>query len=105
MVLQMKIAHQKKISRLKYIDGLIPSVIVAYPVNIFHLPVKCRRTIALGNFVGECVKYRHNIFVYKFVGDCGICTKLLWNADGNTPSVNSSVRLAFPALCIVFDVT
>jgi hypothetical protein len=77
MVLQMKIAHQKKISRLKYIDGLIPSVIVAYPVNIFHLPVKCRRTIALGNFVGECVKYRHNISVYKFVGDCGICTKLL----------------------------
>ena len=70
-------APKKKISRLKYIDGLIPSVIVAYPVNIFQLSVKCRRTIALGNFIGECVKYQQNISVCKFVDDCGICTKLL----------------------------
>jgi hypothetical protein len=45
------------------------------------------------------VKYRHNLSVCKCIGDCGICTKLLWKADGNTLSVNSSIRLAFPALC------
>jgi hypothetical protein len=77
MVLHTEIARQKNISRLKYTNRLSPSMIVAYPVNIFQLPVKCRRTIVLGNVVGECVKYRQNIFVCKFVGDCGICTKLL----------------------------
>ena len=66
----MEIVRKKK-SRLKYNDECIPSVIVAYPVNLFQLPVKCRRTISL------C----------KFIGDCGISTKLLWNADGNIPSV------------------
>jgi hypothetical protein len=53
MVLQREIAREKKNSRLKYTDGCIPSVIVAYPVNIFQLPVKCRRTISLCEFVGE----------------------------------------------------
>jgi hypothetical protein len=74
----MEIVRKKK-SRLKYNDGCILSVIVAYPVNIFQLLVKCRRTISL------C----------KFIGDCGISTKLLWNADGNIPSVNSSVIETF----------
>jgi len=53
MVLQTEITHQKKYFRLKYIDGCIPSVIVAYPVNIFQLLVKCQRTISLCKFVGE----------------------------------------------------
>ena len=38
MVLQMENARQKiKNSRWKYTDEFIPSVIVAYPVNIFQL--------------------------------------------------------------------
>jgi hypothetical protein len=77
MVLQTKIVRQKKNSRLKYTDGLIPSVIVAYPVNILQLPIKCQWTISLSKVIGECVKYRHNLSVCKCIGDCGICTKLL----------------------------
>jgi hypothetical protein len=51
MVLQTEIAHTKKTSsRLKYIDGFIPSM---------------------------SVNYRHNISVGQGVGDCEICTKLL----------------------------
>jgi hypothetical protein len=83
MVLQTEIARQKKYSCLKYTNGFIPSVIVAYPVNIFQLPVKCRRTVSL------C----------KFVGKCGISTTL-WNADIIYLSVNSSVIVAFaPSYC------
>jgi hypothetical protein len=41
-------------------------VIVAYPVNIFQLLVKCQRTISLCKFVGEW-----------------------WNADRIYPSGNS----------------
>jgi hypothetical protein len=55
----MENARQKiKNSRWKYTDGFIPSVIVAYPVNIFQLSVKCRRTR----------------FVCKVVSECGIST-------------------------------
>jgi hypothetical protein len=50
MVLQTKIARQKKKSRLKYTDGFIPSV---------------------------SVKYQQTITVGQVVGDCEICTKLL----------------------------
>jgi hypothetical protein len=46
------------------------------------------------------VNYRQNISVSQGDGDCEICTKLLWNADGLMPSVNSSLKwLTFPALC------
>jgi len=50
----MKIAPKKNNSRWKYTDGFIPSVIVAYPVNIFQLSVKWRRTVSLCKFIGEC---------------------------------------------------
>jgi hypothetical protein len=74
MVLQTEIAHKKKTSsRLKYIDGFIPSM---------------------------SVNYRHNISVGQGVGDCEICTKLLWNANGLISFVNLSLKwLTFPALC------
>jgi hypothetical protein len=57
---RQKLCAKKKISRLKYTDGLILSVIG-----------QCRQTNSLGNFVGECVKYRQKIYVYTFIGDCG----------------------------------
>jgi hypothetical protein len=60
MVLQTENAHKKKYSRWKYTDEFIPSVIVAYLVNIFQLSVKYRRTR----------------FVCKVVGECGISTTL-----------------------------
>jgi hypothetical protein len=46
--------HAKKNSHWKYTDDLIPLVIVAYPVNIFQLSVKCRRTLSVCNVVNEC---------------------------------------------------
>jgi len=62
MVLQTEFARQKKKdSRLKYTDGFLGrQYIVIY-----------RRTITVGKSVGECVKYRQNMFVCKFVGNCG----------------------------------
>ena len=54
LVLHTEIVRKKKNSSWKYTDGFIPSVIVAYPVNIFQHPVKCRRTVSLCKFVGEC---------------------------------------------------
>ena len=54
-------AKKKKDSRLKYTDGFLGrQYIVIY-----------RRTITVGKSVGECVKYRQNMFVCKFVGNCG----------------------------------
>jgi len=41
-----------------------------------------------GNVVGECVKYRLNIYVRKFVGDCGSYCQM---PTENIPSVKSSV--------------
>ena len=94
----------KKNSRLKYTDRYIPSVIVAYPVNIFQLPVKCRRTIYLFKFVSEwwnadriypsgnpsvivkaIVTYRWKKSVCKCIGDIGS------NANGYSSSVNPSM--------------
>jgi hypothetical protein len=71
MVLHIEISTPKNISCLKYTDEFISSVIVAYPVNNFQLPVKCQRMVSL------C----------KFVGECGISTTL-WNADGYISSAN-----------------
>jgi hypothetical protein len=45
---------------------------------------------------GECVKYRQTISVGQVVGDCEIRTKLLSNADGLIPFVNSSLRCQMP---------
>jgi len=52
---------QKKVSRLKYTDGF-------YSVDDI---VIYRRPRTIGSFVGECLKYRPNISVCKFVGNCG----------------------------------
>jgi len=73
MVLQAEIARQKNNSLLKYTNGFIPLV---------------------------SVNYRQNISVSQGIGDCEICTKLLWNADKLISSVNSSLKwLTFPAFC------
>jgi len=64
MILQTEIARQKKVSRLKYTDGFIPSVIVWHTdgcipsVNssvIVAGTVKYRRIMSFGKFVGECI--------------------------------------------------
>jgi hypothetical protein len=61
MILQMEFVRQKKDSRLKYTDGFLGRrYIVIY-----------RRTVTVGKFVGECVKYRQNMSVCKFVGNYG----------------------------------
>ena len=49
--------------------------------------------------VGECMQYRQTIFVGKLVSDCEICAKLLWNADGFIPLVNSSVIVKATVKC------
>jgi len=54
-------APKKKISRLKYTDGF-------YSIGDI---VSYRRKRIVGNFVGECLKYRPNISVYKFISNCG----------------------------------
>jgi len=61
-----KLCVKKKFSHLKYTDELILSVIG-----------QCRQTNSLGNFVGECVKYRQKIYVYTFIGDCGSYCEML----------------------------
>jgi hypothetical protein len=61
MVLQTKFAHQKKVSRLKYTDGF-------YSVGDIVID---RRIQTVGKFVGECLKYRPNISICKFIGKCG----------------------------------
>jgi hypothetical protein len=33
--------------------------------------VKCRRIHSVSKAVGECMKYRPNIYVCKCVGECG----------------------------------
>jgi hypothetical protein len=55
------ICVQKKVSRLKYTDGF-------YSVDDI---VIYRRLLTISKVVGECLKYRPNISVYKFVGNCG----------------------------------
>ena len=69
MVLQTEIARKKK-----------------FPLEIY------RRIYS----IGECVKYRQTISIGQVVGDCEICTKLLWNADGLISYVNSSLRCQMP---------
>jgi hypothetical protein len=63
-----QIIHYKisqKNSRWKYTYRYILSIIVAYPVNIFQLLVKYRRTLS----------------VYEGVGDCGIFSKYFSTLD------------------------
>jgi hypothetical protein len=55
----------KKHSLWKYTNGNIPSVIVAYEVNIFQLSVK----------------YRGNESVCEDIGDYGICSKYFSTLD------------------------
>jgi hypothetical protein len=54
-------APKKKDSRLKYTDGFL-----------FRRDIVIdRRKLFVGKSVGECMKYRQNISVCKFIGDCG----------------------------------
>jgi len=62
MVLQTERARQKKKdSRLKYTDGFL--------FRRWHC--NYRRKISVGKSVGECMKYRPNMSVYKFIGTGG----------------------------------
>ena len=62
MVLQTEFARQKKKdSRLKYTDGFL----------VRRYIVIDRRKITVGKSVGECMKYRQNMSVCKFIGNCG----------------------------------
>jgi hypothetical protein len=45
---------QRKNSLWKYTDGYIPSVIVAYPVNILKFSVKCQWTLSVCEGAGDC---------------------------------------------------
>ena len=60
-VLQTERARQKKDSRLKYTDGFL--------FRQWHC--NYRRKIYVGTSVGECMKYRPNMSVCKFVGTGG----------------------------------
>jgi hypothetical protein len=69
MVLQTENTHKKK-SCWKYTDGNIPSVIVAYEVNIFQLSVNCRMTVSVGINIGEydmCSKYFDDMIIVVVV--------------------------------------
>jgi len=62
MVLQMEFARQKKKdSRLKYTDGFL----------VRRDIVIDRRKLSVGKSVGECMKYRQNMSICKFVSDYG----------------------------------
>jgi len=54
-------APKKKDSRLKYTDGFL----------VRRDIVIDRRKLSVGKSVGECMKYRQNMSVCKFVGNCG----------------------------------
>ena len=62
MVLQTEFARKKKKdSRLKYTDGFL-----------FRRDIVIdRRKLSVGKSVGECMKYRPNISVCKFIGTSG----------------------------------
>jgi hypothetical protein len=61
MVLQTEFAHQKKVSCLKYTDGFcFIGDIVLY-----------RWYVSISKCVSECLRYRPNISVCKFIGKCG----------------------------------
>jgi len=65
-------APKKKVSRLKYTDGF--SLIgdsVTYRWIKPSVKLSVTDLISIGNSVGEVLKYRLNISVCKFVGDCG----------------------------------
>jgi len=54
-------AQKEKDSRLKYTDGFLGRrYIVIY-----------RRTVTVSKSIGECVKYRQNMSVCKFIGNYG----------------------------------
>ena len=65
MVLQTEFVRKKKVSRLKYTDKF-------YSVGDI---VIYRQLLTVGKFVGECLKYRPNISVCKFVCkfDISVC--------------------------------
>jgi hypothetical protein len=61
MVLQTEFARQKKnVSRLKYTEGFssIGDIVIYWRIH------------TVGKVVGECLKYRPNISVCKFIGNC-----------------------------------
>jgi len=96
MVLQMKFARQKKSFLLEiyrwifipsviswFTDGYVPSE--HFSVSVWNTDwiypsinssvsvaatVKCRRIKSVGKAVGECLKYRPNIFICKCVSEC-----------------------------------
>jgi len=43
----------KKYFNWKYMDGFILSLTIAYPINIFELPVKCWRIVSIYKFIDE----------------------------------------------------
>jgi len=61
MVLQTEFARQKKIPAWN-----IPTDL--YSVGDIVID---RRKPTVGKSVGECMKYRPNIFIYKFIGTSG----------------------------------
>jgi len=62
MVLQTEFARQKK---------KIPSWNIPMDFYSFGDIVIDRRKLSVGKYIGECMKYRSNMFVYKFVGTGG----------------------------------
>jgi len=86
MVLQTEIARQKKVSRLKYTDGFIPSVIVWHTdgfIPSVNLSVSVWNTdriylsVNLSVIVAGTVKYRRIKSVGKVVGESVIPTEYI----------------------------
>ena len=86
MVLQTEIARQKKVSRLKYTDGFIPSVIVWHTdgcIPSVNLSVSVWNTdrrypsVNSSVIVAGTVKYRRIMSFGKFVGECIIQTEYI----------------------------
>jgi hypothetical protein len=86
MVLQTEIARKKKIFRLKYTNGFIPSVIVWYIdgyISLVKLSVSVWNTdrrypfVHSSVIVAGTVKYRRIKSVGKVVGECEIPTEYI----------------------------
>jgi hypothetical protein len=86
MVLQTEIAPKKKVSRLKYTDRFIPSVIVWHTdgfISLVNLSVSVWNTdrkypfVNLSVIVAGTVKYRWIKSVGKVVGEAVIPTKYI----------------------------
>jgi len=84
MVLQMEIAHKKKVSRLKYTDGFSPSVIVWHTdgwklsvqlsVNVWNTDLRYP-SVHSSVIVAGTVKYRRIQSVGKVDGEYEISTE------------------------------